>query len=220
MVGQFPMENTMQTYSKKWSRNSALMALLGALFLAGLGPAQAQQKALPALDQKLDPLRARFNQDVGKVRLIVIVDPTCPPCRWGASEIEKQVLETIPSNQLAVYVVWIPVLNFQDEATLQRNGLKESTRVSDPRAIHYVDPNGFSGKQYSPILNIPYHGPAWDVYLAFSADVRWEDRAPTPTGWMHQGGDGMDRARRLDGRKFADEIQKLLAAADSKTAKR
>jgi len=214
------MEEIMQIFSRKRSRNTALLTLFGTLFLLGLAPVRAQQQALPALDQRLDPLRARFNQDVGKVRLIVLVDPTCPPCRWGASEIEKEVLETIPSKQLAVYVVWLPVLNFQDEATLLRNGQKESSRVSDSRATHYVDPNGFSGKQYSPILNIPYHGPAWDVYLAFSADVRWEDRAPTPMGWMHQGGDGIDRARRLDGRKFADAIQKLLAIASNRAAGR
>src|SRR5712692_5701558 len=219
MVGQFPMENTMQTYSKKWSRITALLALFGALSLAGLASGRAQQKALPALDQKLDPLRARFNQDVGKVRLIVIVDPTCPPCRWGASEIEKQVLETIPSNQLAVYVVWIPVLNFQDEATLQRNGQKESSRVPDSRAIHYTDPNGFSGKQYSTILNFPYHAPAWDVYLAFGADARWDDHAPVPSDWMYQG-EGFDRARLLDGHKLANEIQKFLTTAGNKSAVR
>jgi hypothetical protein len=210
----------MQNFPTKRSRNTARLTLFGALLLLTLAPVRAQQQTLPALDQRLDPLRTRFNQDAGKVRLIVLVDPTCPPCRWGASEIEKQVLETIPSKQLAVYVVWLPVLNFQDEATLQRNGLKESSRVPDSRATHYVDPNGFSGKQYSPILNIPYHGPAWDVYLAFGPDVRWEDRAPAPTGWMHQGGDGMDRSRRLDGRKFATEIQQLLVSAGGKVATR
>jgi len=208
----------MQIFSRKRSRKAALVIFFGVLVLLTVAPAQAQQQMLPALDQRLDPLRARFNQDVGKVRLIVVVDPTCPPCRWGASEIEKQVLETIPNKQLAVYVVWLPVLNFQDEATLQRNGRKESSRLSDSRATHYVDPNGFSGKQYSPILNIPYHGPAWDVYLAFSADVHWEDRAPSPTKWMHQGGDGMDRSRRLDGHKFAGEIQNLLAASNRTAA--
>lgn len=209
----------MQICSRKRSRNTALTILLGALFLPVLAPARAQQKTLAAFDQKLDPLRAQFNQDVGKVRLIVIVDPTCPPCRWGASEIQKQVLETIPSKRLAVYVVWIPVLNFQDEATLQRNGLKESSRVSDSRATQYIDPYGFSGKQYSTILNFPYHAPAWDVYMAFSADVRWEDHAPTPTEWMYQG-EGMDRARLLDGRKLAELVQKLLAAADGKATRR
>ncbi len=207
----------MQTYSKKWSRITALLALFGALSLAGLASARAQQQTLPALDQRLDPLRARFNQDVGKVRLIVLVDPTCPPCRWGASEIEQKVLETIPSKQLVVYVVWLPVLNFQDEATLQRNGQKESSRVPDSRATHYVDPNGFSGKQYSTVLNIPYHAPAWDVYFAFGPDVRWEDRAPTPTDWMYQG-EGFDRSRLLDGRKLAERVQKLLAAAGNRAA--
>jgi hypothetical protein len=211
------VEEIMHLFSRKRTRNSGLIAFFNALILLSVASVQAQQQTLPMLDQKLDPLRARFNQDVAKVRLIVLVDPTCPPCRWGASEIEKQVLETIPGKQLAVYVVWLPVLNFQDEATLQRNGMKESTRVSDARAIHYVDPNGFSGKQYSSILNIPYHGPAWDVYLAFAAGVRWEDRPPVPTKWMHQGGDGMDRSRRLDGRKFAGEIQSLLAEG-TKTA--
>jgi len=203
----------MQIHQRKGSHN-ARIALLGALLLSVVAPVRAQQRTLPSLNEKLDPLRGQFNHDVGKVRLIVLVDPTCPPCRWGASEIQKQVLETIPNNGLAVYVVWLPVLNFQDEPTLQRNGQKESARVSDSRATHYIDPSGFAGKQYSPILNIPYHGPAWDVYLAFGADVRWEDRPPTPTGWMHQGGDGMDRSRRLDGRKFAQEIQKLLAASN------
>src|SRR5260370_8134226 len=215
----FSKEKIMQIWLRMLSRNTALLILLGALFLLAPAPSPAQQKALPALDQKLDPLRARFNQDVGKVRLIVIVDPTCPPCRWGASEIQKQVLEAIPSNRLAVYVVWIPVLNYQDEATLQRNGLKESSRVSDSRAIHYTDPYGFSAKQYSPILTFPFHAPAWDVYLVFGAEVRWEDRAPTPTDWMYQG-QGFDRARLLDGRRLAEQVQRLLRATDSKAAGR
>jgi len=196
---------------------AGVLALFAALFLLNIVPASAQQQTLPALDQKLDPLRTQFNRDVGKVRLIVIVDPTCPPCRWGASEIQKDVLETIHSDRLAVYVVWIPVLNFQDEPTLQKNGLKESSRLSDSRAIHYIDPRGFSGKEYSSILTFPYHSPAWDVYLAFGPDARWDNRAPSPTDWMYQG-EGFDRARLLDGRKMAEAVQKLLANSPNRSA--
>lgn len=192
---------------KMFSRTTALSILIAA-FATFTCTAQAQQRTFPALVQKLEPLRSQFNQDIGKVRLLVIVDPTCPPCRWGASEIEQQVLETIPSKKLAVYVVWIPVLNFQDEPTLQRNGLKESSRVSDPRAIHYIDPQGLLGKAYSPVVNVPYHGPAWDIYFAFGSDVRWDDHVPVPTDWMMQG--DFVPGRRLDGRKFADVIRKLL----------
>lgn len=207
----------MKNSIRKNRRSIVLLALFCTLLT--VASAGAQQQTLPVVDQKLDPLRTQFNQDLGKVRLIVIVDPTCPPCRWGASEIQKQVLETIPSDRLAVYVAWIPVLNFQDEPTLQKNGLKESSRVSDRRAVHYIDPQGFSGKEYSSILNFPYHSPAWDVYLVFGPEVRWNDRAPSPTDWMYQG-EGFDRARLLDGRKLAERVQKLLAAAESKAARR
>jgi len=196
---------------------SGVLALFGALCLFNIAPANAQQQTLPSLDQRLDPLRTQFNQDVGKVRLIVIVDPTCPPCRWGASEIQKDVMETIHSDRLAVYVVWIPVLNFQDEPTLQKNGLKESSRLSDSRAIHYTDPRGFSGKEYSSILNFPYHSPAWDVYLAFGPEARWDSHPPSPIDWMYQG-EGFDRARLLDGRRLAIEIKRLLAASGDKAA--
>ena len=190
-----------------------VLLLLIATVCVLTSPAHAQQRTFPPLDQKLEPLRSQFNQDIGKVRLLVIVDPTCPPCRWGASEIEQQVLETIPSKQLAVYVVWIPVLNFQDEPTLQRNGLKESSRVSDSRALQYIDPHGFLGKEYSPVLNVPYHGPAWDVYFAFGSEVRWDDHVPVPTDWMMQG--DFVSGRRLDGRKFADVVRKLLDSKGS-----
>lgn len=198
---------------------AGVLILFHALIFLSFVPAHAQQHTLPVLDQKLDPLRTRFNQDIGKVRLILIVDPTCPPCRWGASEIQKDVLETIHSDHLAVYVVWIPVLNFQDEVTLQKNGLKESSRVPDSRAIHYTDPSGFAGKQYSAILKFPYHSPAWDVYLAFGADARWGDSVPTPSSWMYQGG-GIEGGRRLDGSKFAEEVQQLLATSQAKSGGR
>lgn len=200
----------MSNYGTKNIRNTVRLTLFGALFLFIFAFANAQQRTLPALDEKLDPLRSQFNQDIGKVRVVVIVDPTCPPCRWGASEIQKDVMETVQSEHLATYVVWIPVLNFQDEPTLQKNGLKESARIPDPRATHYIDPRGFSGKAYSPVLNFPYHSPAWDVYLVFSAEARWNEHAPSPTDWMYQG-EGFDRARLLDGRRLAEEVRKLLA---------
>ena len=206
----------MQNLNFKPHRLKLMLAISFSLFLLASSVARPQQQPFPALDQGLEPLRSRFNQDLGKVRLLVIVDPTCPPCRWGASEIEKQVLETIPSDRLAVYVVWIPVLNFQDQATLQRNGQKESGRVSDPRAIHFIDPQGFLGKAYSPVLSVPYHAPAWDVYLAFGSAARWGDHVPSPADWMMQG--DFAPSRTLNGRKLAEQVQKLLTTANGSAA--
>lgn len=195
------------------SRARRCVTVLSALGMLSAVPIGAQSAPFPRVDQQLEPLRARFNQDVGKVRLLVIVDPTCPPCRWGASAIEKEVLETVSSDRLAAYVVWLPVLNFQDEATLQRNGQQESHRVSDARATQFIDPNGFLGKAYGRLLGVRYNGPAWDVYLAFGPDVRWGQHVPSPTAWMEQG--DTPGARQLDGHKMADDVRQLLLKGKS-----
>lgn len=58
------------------SRNSLVRLGVLALLLAAATPAQVQQQALPELDAQLEPLKSRFNADVGKVRLILLLDPT------------------------------------------------------------------------------------------------------------------------------------------------
>ena len=35
-----------------------------------------QQKLYPNLDAQFQPLRAQFNRDTGKVRLLILLDPT------------------------------------------------------------------------------------------------------------------------------------------------
>ncbi len=123
-------------------------------------------------------------------------------------------MEKIASEKLATYVVWLPVLNFQNAATLQRNAHRYAKLLPPgPRVLHYSDPEGYSGKEYGKIVGVPYGAPAWDIYFAFGADVQWQDGAPAPTYWEHQLG-GMDRSRRLNGPRFADEVRKLLAEAE------
>ena len=104
------------------------------------------------------------------------------------------------------------MLNFQNPATLQRNAHRyEGLIPGNERVLHYSDPEGYSGKEYGKIVEIPYGAPAWDIYFAFGADVRWEDAAPAPTYWEHQLG-GLPGAKRLDGPRFSGEVKKLLAA--------
>ncbi len=46
------------------------------LWLALALPAWVQEASFPELDAQLEPLRAQFNADAGKVRLILLLDPT------------------------------------------------------------------------------------------------------------------------------------------------
>lgn len=181
------------------------------LLLLGAVPAVSQDKPYPELDQQLTALRNQFNADVGKVRVLVIGDPTCPPCRRGFSMIQKNVVEKFGSDKLAVYAVWVPLLNLQDPATLQRHAHQYANLIpAGPRTTVYTDPQAYSGRKYGPILGVPYGAPAWDVYLAFGPDARWGENAPTPAHWEHQLG-GMPASNYLDGPRFAEEARKLLA---------
>lgn len=118
-------------------------------------------------------------------------------------------MESFESDNLVNYVVWLPVLNYQNAATLQRNARKESDRLPGPRSNHYTDPEGYSGRAYGQLMGVPYGAPAWDIYFAFGPGVRWESSPPVPTYWEHQLG-GMDSSRRLNGPRFAGQVERLL----------
>ncbi len=51
-------------------------ALLAMTLLSVASPVQVQEASFPELDAQLEPLRAQFNADAGKVRLILLLDPT------------------------------------------------------------------------------------------------------------------------------------------------
>lgn len=201
----------MHTRNWKWQRLATAFAMLSAWLLAAGAPVFSQDKPYPEPDQQLQLLKNQFNADVGKVRILFIGDPTCPPCRHGASVIQENVVKRFATDKLVVYAVWVPLLNLQDPATLQRHAHQYATLLPPgPRVTHYSDPEAYTGKAYGPILGVPYGSPAWDVYLAFGADARWGNTPPVPNYFEHQLG-GLASEKLLDGPRFAAEVGKLLA---------
>ena len=59
-----------------WRRRALLATTLAVALLSVASPVQVQEASFPELDAQLEPLRAQFNADVGKVRLLLIMDPT------------------------------------------------------------------------------------------------------------------------------------------------
>jgi len=82
-------------------------------------------------------------------------------------------------------------------------------RLPDKRVSYFWDGMGELGKSYSGVLQLPKGQPAWDVYLAFNRDVEWKNKPPAPNYWMHQL-NGQPAERRLNGDRFAAEMNKLL----------
>ena len=64
--------------SMEWIRRTRATAALivAAILVAGVLPVIPQEAVYPELDAQLEPLKARFNADAGKVRLILLLDPT------------------------------------------------------------------------------------------------------------------------------------------------
>jgi hypothetical protein len=96
------------------------------------------------------------------------------------------VLKKLPEKNLAVYVVWLPVLNPQDPATLQKNGTDAAKLIPDPRVRFYSDPKDFTGAAYGKLMKVQHSSPAWDIYFLFGADAQWRNEPPEPQYWMHQ----------------------------------
>ncbi len=104
-------------------------------------------------------------------------------------------------------MVWVAVLrggNFESAAR------RESGRVSDERATHFCDSEAKLAKLYSGIIRLPRGLPAWDVYFVFAPSLRWEEKPPPPTYWMHQLGKAAPSELRLDGDQLARVVNGLL----------
>jgi len=97
--------------------------------------------------------------------------------------VSERVLDELPDEQLAVYVVWMPVLASDDrDAALESRSL-----VSDPRARHFWDLDQSLGRALGRSLDLPRGGNlAWDMYLVFEPEATWGDAPPEPTFWNHQ----------------------------------
>ena len=118
------------------------------------------------------------------------------------------MLDRVNGADLRVYAVWVPILRTDIRLAVSR----ATARLPDDRVNHFWDAEGALPQSYSRILGLPDSGPAWDVYLVFDRNARWDAEPPAPAQWMHQLGVGPS-AQRLDADRLAGEVGKLLTDA-------
>ena len=176
---------------------TALAATL--LYMRGI---PGQTRPHQAIGAEAQTLREAFNADIGTVRVIALVSPTCGACLRGAADLQADVFARIGDRRLRGYIVWVPKLDGHE------SNVPEATHtVADPRAAHFWDADGYLVHAYDPVLGLGQD--AWDVYLLYGPDARWStDQPPAPGYWMHQlsGVNGLT----LDARAFADHTRTLL----------
>ncbi len=165
----------------------------------------APQGTLQVLSADNRELRQRFDQDAGKVRLIVLLSPTCGNCMRMARMIQRYLLEEVKDPRLAMYVVWGPM----QESDNPEVAKKMLVHVTDSRAVHFWTPSTDLAKQFSQPLNTELA--AWDVIFFFGPQARWTD-PPKPADYAHQWGTKLPSDHLFNGEKLAAQARKLLPA--------
>ena len=102
-------------------------------------------------------------------------------------------------------MVWQPKRGGNEKA------VPEATATfPDRRASHFWDGEGWTVQHFKPVLDIQVD--AWDLYLIYGPDVRWDGpEPPRPLFWMHQLM-GVDNGPFLDPDVFAARVADALAA--------
>lgn len=187
--------------------------LLSAAAIAAPAVSDGSCKRPVTISAKNDAaLRDAFNQAHGSVRLVFLMDPTCPYCLKGLKDLDDAVLSPHASDaRLKTLIIHTPVLGATKTDIANTCALVHSKRVT-----HYWDPNQELGTVFAKALGMQDGDRliyAWDVWLIYGPDAEWVGDAPPKADFlMHQlpslyGRDGFPFLRAS---VFADEVNKRL----------
>jgi hypothetical protein len=131
-------------------------------------------------------------------------------CTASARVAQRYVLDKIADERLRVYVVWGPYKEREAEADAR----VAATFMPDPRATHFWTETPAPGNLFNDPLKPLGLGPlsAWDSFLLFAPETRWEEAVPAPAHFMHRDIEG----RTLNGTRLFEQVRGLLAAAEKK----
>lgn len=199
-------------------------ALVAVLSIAALSmraeAAEVPKVTYTILDKNDTRLREDFNRDKGSVRLLLVVDPTCPVCLRGLDDVNKALLAKTRDVRLQTFVVHLPVL----KPTAQASDVPPAAELlQNPHVRHYWNPSGSFGHSLTEGVKLQRDGKsvyAWDVWLLYGPDASWDDvNPPKPYLLMHQLPPLKDTAFPiLDGEEFAQQARQLLARLPARTA--
>ena len=139
----------------------------------------------------LDQLKARFNEDAGVLRLVVLVSPTCPQCVSGAGWIQEYALKRNPTLDVKVYAVWYEMYpgDSPDDFPAAR------TLMPDKRVNHYWDPGKDVGRWFYGFVPSNVKGEIeWDAFYLFDKTAVWTDK---PTALLTSGRTILQERRNL-----------------------
>jgi len=132
--------------------------------------------SLQAQESVLDQLKARFNEDQGVLRLVVLVSPTCPECVSGAEWVDDYVMKRYPELALRVYAVWYEMYpgDSPDDFPAARR------LMPDRRVTHWWDPSKDVGRWFTKVAQTNLRGEIqWDAFYLYGEQATWGEEPPS-----------------------------------------
>lgn len=182
-----------------------LCAALLALGPLAASPVEGPSKPYVVLDKTLSQLRADFNANVGKLRMLYIVGPTCGICLRGLSDLQEALYSKKGDDpRLVTFVVHVPTLGARE------NSVAEATQlISNRYTTNYWEETGIVGRLIQQSMGFSKY--TWDYWTIYDPSAVWfDDRMPAPAFWQHQL-DGLPVDHRLDATAFAAKVDEILA---------
>ena len=184
---------------------------LAGLFLLLLAPLAAAAKdggpkTYVVLDKNLTQLRADFNANVGKVRLLYIVGPTCGICLRGLSDMQEALYSKSGDDpRIVTFVIHVPTLGAHES-----NVPDAAQLISNRYTTNYWEETGIIGRRIQQTMNFPLY--TWDYWSVYDPRAVWPDpnKIPAPAFYMHQL-DGLPPQLKLDANVLAAKASALLA---------
>lgn len=179
-------------------------------FTLSRAPQRGVEKATPALlelDEQATALRNRFNEDADKVRLLMILSPSCGVCRMGARLVQRYVAEQIPDSRLQIYLVWEAISPRDTREAAEEAGWV----LADGRAQSFWSPSKVASTAFKDMVGVQ-KTTAWDVFLVFDQGRRWGEAVPRYDFFMHNLSthEELPKDRLLNAKTLASEIDSLL----------
>jgi hypothetical protein len=177
----------------------------------------ATEPSYVSLDDDLTAMIDDFNSNVGRIRQVYIVGPTCGICLRGMADMDQVLVADLQNDpRLHTQVLHVPALGAEERHVEPTIHL-----IEGPRVRHFWDGSGHSGLEFQKALKLPVY--AWDVWLIYGPEARWEhgNSPPAANFWQHQlGGLGNEFGSKLDPEVFAAEVRSRMDQIDPATLKK
>jgi hypothetical protein len=115
----------------------------------------------------------------------------------------QKALKNVPDEQLRAHIIWLPMFPGDSRGW----ATTRSEEFTDKRLSYYWDGEKLTGKELQKVLGAK--GVAWDIYLIYGAQSKWDKELPAPDFWMHQLR-GETTAPTLDAAAFEAKLKEIL----------